>query len=47
MALKIYTCRRCGHKWSNRKGAKPHVCPNKTCHSYLWEMPKNNIKAIK
>ncbi len=32
--ITIYTCKKCGHKWANRKGIKPRVCPK--CKKYTW-----------
>jgi rubredoxin len=39
---KKYTCKRCGHSWYPRQGGKPHICPNKKCHSYLWDFNRIN-----
>lgn len=32
-------CERCGHQWISRKGI-PQVCPNKHCHSPVWDKLK-------
>ena len=31
----MWTCRKCGHIWINRKPTKPIQCPK--CRTYLWE----------
>ena len=42
--IEFYTCKRCGHKWTNRKewnvheGQIPYVCPK--CHKYTWNVDK-------
>ena len=37
MGLQIYNCKQCGHKWANRGGNKPKICPNPKCHSLRWD----------
>ena len=37
-ATQIWVCKKCGHRWANRKQRKPFVCPK--CHSYLWDSEK-------
>lgn len=31
----LWECKRCEHRWANRKKRKPLVCPS--CKSYLWD----------
>jgi len=42
--VKIYQCKRCRHKWANRKGRKPYVCPK--CQSYLWDIDKDEASDL-
>jgi predicted Zn-ribbon and HTH transcriptional regulator len=32
--IQFWECTKCGHRWTNRKPAKPTICPK--CHNYLW-----------
>lgn len=33
--IKLWICKKCGHRWANRKAGKPIVCPK--CHKYTWD----------
>ena len=35
MDIKLWECKKCGHKWANRKDKKPRVCPK--CKKYTWD----------
>lgn len=36
--LEIHSCKKCGHKWPNRKDRKPRLCPK--CKSVNWDEEK-------
>lgn len=40
--VKIYTCKQCGHRWANRKGNYPRICPSLDCHSLRWDKSKKS-----
>ena len=32
-------CLRCGHTWFPRQQGRPNQCPNRRCHSVIWDKP--------
>jgi Zn finger protein HypA/HybF involved in hydrogenase expression len=44
--VKKLRCKRCNHKWKQRKKKKPKYCPS--CHSPNWDIPtaKNYISFL-
>lgn len=39
-------CLKCGHEWFKRKQERPKVCPNKTCHSPIWDNPTHRKRDV-
>jgi len=35
MMIEIWVCKRCGHRWANRKAQKPIICPK--CKTPYWD----------
>ena len=42
--MKKRKCLKCKHEWYPRNPGRPHVCPNKECHSVKWDEPKDRVK---
>ena len=46
MEIKIYECKRCNHKWANRKAQEPVICPR--CKSAYWNIErKGEVKNVR
>jgi hypothetical protein len=43
----LHRCNHCGHEWYSQKiGAKPRVCPVRSCQSERWDKPTRKAPPI-